>query len=183
MAYSRGNQAGNMTRRPLRPCDYIVYHDQQKAEAMQKRLEESLAQGQALQQKTQAANARKRSAEMANMENIQGGYQQQQQQQQQQHPTRSTTMMTSMDPMIADTKKYLELKRRKQAFEDFLLTKRLQKEKAKSDRKMTSLQKEFKQHNQKQQETKEMVAEMMKKQQQQQEKKREGDVAAVLDVK
>jgi len=155
-----------MARRLMSPSAYIAYYDQQKEEVMKKRLEDTIAQGQALQQKTQAANTRKRSAERANMENIQGGYQQQQHQQ---PMMMSSTSM--MDPMIADTKKYLELKRRKQAFEDFLLTKRLQKEKAKSDRKMSALQKEFNQHNQKNQEKKELVEEMMKKQQQQQEKK------------
>ncbi len=174
MSNPRGNQSGAMTRRPMRPCDYIAYHDQQKVEAMQKRMEATAAQGLAFNQK-QAANARKRSAMEAQMSEEVPSVRRLRQQQQPQYPQH---VAQQLDPMIADTKKYLELKRRKQAFEDFLLTKRLQKEKAKSDRKMSALQKEFNQHTQKQQETKEMMADVIKTQQEN-EKKAETAAAVV----
>src|ERR1700744_293297 len=119
------NLSGTYTRKPLRPADYIHFYQQKKLEAVKQRLE---AQNQAQPQNTQQApNVRKRQATAAPPPRPQ-------QQQPQQQP---------MDPMVTDTKNYLALKRRKQAFEDFLLVKRLEKEQSKSERKLTRLQKEF----------------------------------------
>jgi len=115
------NLSGNYTRKPLRPADYIHFYQQQKLEAVKQRLE---AQNQAQPQNTQQApNVRKRQATAP--------------------PPRQQQQQQPMDPMVTDTKNYLALKRRKQAFEDFLLVKRLEKEQSKSERKLTRLQKEF----------------------------------------
>jgi hypothetical protein len=139
-AYARGNQSGAMTRKPLRPSDYIAWHDQQKVEALKKRMEDQ----QAMNQKSQSDGARKRSAQEAQLP-----YSHQPNSTRLLAPssthsaTHGRVIMADADPMIADTKKYLEMKRRKQAFEDFLLVKRLQKEKEKSEKKLSKLQKEF----------------------------------------
>lgn len=123
------NKSGTYTRKPLRPSDYIHFHQQQKMEGVRQRLE---AQNQLKPQNTQQVpNVRKRQATYQLQPPQQPMYQTQQQQQQ------------ALDPMITDTKQYLALKRRKQAFEDFLLVKRMEKEQSKSERKLSRLQKEF----------------------------------------
>lgn len=130
------NKSGTYTRKPLRPSDYIHFHQQQKMEGVRQRLE---AQNQLKPQNTQQVpNVRKRQATTQ--------LQPQQQQQQQQQPmyqTQHQQQQQALDPMITDTKQYLALKRRKQAFEDFLLVKRMEKEQSKSERKLSRLQKEF----------------------------------------
>lgn len=156
------NRSGSMTRKPFSPASYIAWHDQQKVQALKQRMEENQISQVPANANRQSAGARKRGSSeaqlpydpyqqdrMAAIQQLRN-YQRQSRSHQQPSPRPSSSSSSSVssfgDPVIEDTKKYLEMKRKKQAFEDFLLVKRLQKEKEKSARKVAKLEKDFEKH-------------------------------------
>ena len=148
----RGNFSNQFHRRHLNPAAYIALLEQRKVNELKQRLEQQAAEKAAAEakQKTQPFNttlpagARKRPIQQTDLYNP--------------NTPSSVTFLRQqqqqiLDPMIEDTKKYLAMKRKKQAFEDFLLTKRLQKEKDKQERKILALQREFEKKQKNQQES------------------------------
>jgi hypothetical protein len=148
----RGNFSNQFHRRHLNPAAYVALLEQRKVNELKQRLEQQAAEKAAAEakQKTQPFNttlpagARKRPLQETDLYNP--------------NTPSSVTFLRQqqqqiLDPMIEDTKKYLAMKRKKQAFEDFLLTKRLQKEKDKQERKILALQREFEKKQKNQQES------------------------------